>query len=837
MFAKRFLFHKVACIPLFVLSVLGSSVFARPAPAIVQDGKPNAQIIIAAENRPRMTTLAALELQHILEKMSGARLPIVTAVDPSIPVKIFVGESEETKKLGIKTSDLADSAYRIVSGPDYLVLIGQDTDRVAGKMPVAASRGDRKRAEAEWDKVVAASGESKYGWKHPGASDFKNLWGKDDFDVLIAQKYGEEAPTLWCSGGNTLKGFWKGDSSGSVNAVHGFLRGLGARFFKPGEAGEVTPQLATIELPDINETVKPDFAQRDILHMNFQEFSLEDVLWDRRMGSQAITEAISHGNGLPLVHSKEAMKKAHPEYYALSGGERDTEHRGHGTPCLSSNGLVDETVRYLRFRFDTFGENSLSIWPGDGLKSCSCDACSGKSTSELVWGFVDKVAREVYKTHPDKRIWCGAYTSYQQAPESISQFSPNVYVSLTNCGRARMMDEKHWAGYEANLRQWHSKLAPGRIARVENNRYHINSRGEGPNALLYPVIHPRAVDRDIKLLKEVAALGETGEQSMDPGVWAYMDLDHITMYVRSQLLWNASLDVDTILDDYCEKFYGPAAKQMKAFINFAEANMNYAESARGRTRGEPANVSLATALKLRDLLDQAMAAAGDGTVYAERIQALSSTLQLRQAVVDTFDKRMAQIAEARAKNPVAMGVAGNDLAAAKSFKLLDNRTGEAPSVETSFKVGWEGNSLILNIRCDEPDVKNISSAADVHSGDYVILLIETPEHSYYRILVTPEGKLLEGSPGTAWRSLSEVKTQKDDGSWSVNLKLPVVDAAEAMADPNHRMSGSKPTAQDPWFFNIGRQRIGAGGKVELQAFSPTKGSWDQVGTFARMEIQ
>mgnify|MGYP001266309855 CR=1 FL=1 len=40
---------------------------------IVKDGKPNAQIVIAAENRPRMTTLAALELRRGIEKISGAR--------------------------------------------------------------------------------------------------------------------------------------------------------------------------------------------------------------------------------------------------------------------------------------------------------------------------------------------------------------------------------------------------------------------------------------------------------------------------------------------------------------------------------------------------------------------------------------------------------------------------------------------------------------------------------------------------------------------------------------------------------------------------------------------
>jgi hypothetical protein len=48
-----------------LLAVLGIvSVAVEPAQMIVKDGKANAQIVVAAEKRPRMVTLAALELRH-----------------------------------------------------------------------------------------------------------------------------------------------------------------------------------------------------------------------------------------------------------------------------------------------------------------------------------------------------------------------------------------------------------------------------------------------------------------------------------------------------------------------------------------------------------------------------------------------------------------------------------------------------------------------------------------------------------------------------------------------------------------------------------------------------
>jgi hypothetical protein len=102
---------------------------------IVENGQPRAQIVIA-KNPPRSTRLAAHELQSYVEKISGAKLPIVNEPRADLPIKIGVGRSSLTDNLKIDARDLRAGAYRIVSGDDWLVLIG-------------ASRGERPRpAEA-----------------------------------------------------------------------------------------------------------------------------------------------------------------------------------------------------------------------------------------------------------------------------------------------------------------------------------------------------------------------------------------------------------------------------------------------------------------------------------------------------------------------------------------------------------------------------------------------------------------------------------------------------------------------------------------------------------------
>src|SRR5687767_3081504 len=119
----------------YVRAVVASFLLTLPAMAaerfIVENGEPRAEIVIA-ETPERSVRVAADELRTYVEKISGARLPIVTAPSLSGPsgktVKLFVGRSPHTDKLGITAEGLEYGAYRIVSGDDWVVLLGDDAD-------------------------------------------------------------------------------------------------------------------------------------------------------------------------------------------------------------------------------------------------------------------------------------------------------------------------------------------------------------------------------------------------------------------------------------------------------------------------------------------------------------------------------------------------------------------------------------------------------------------------------------------------------------------------------------------------------------------------------------
>ena len=116
---------------------------------LVQDGKPNADIVIS-DQPPRMVKLAASELQTYLEKISGARLEIVTLPGTTVAAHIYVGRSAETDRLKITDEGLKYGAFRMVSGRDWLVLLGHDQDF---KLPQYAphSYADIPLTTQEWD--------------------------------------------------------------------------------------------------------------------------------------------------------------------------------------------------------------------------------------------------------------------------------------------------------------------------------------------------------------------------------------------------------------------------------------------------------------------------------------------------------------------------------------------------------------------------------------------------------------------------------------------------------------------------------------------------------------
>ena len=95
--------------------------------------------------------------------------------------------------------------------------------------------------------------------------------------------------------------------------------------------------------------------------------------------------------------------------------------------------------------------------------------------------------------------------------------------------------------------------------------------------------------------------------SNDKGGLHHPGMAHLNPYIISQFWWDADQDVDHVLAEYFERFYGPAADPMKAFIQHCEL-----EFARLASDAEVCRKTL-------DLFAKAKAAAAPESVYGQRI--------------------------------------------------------------------------------------------------------------------------------------------------------------------------------------------------------------------------
>jgi len=556
---------------------------------IVENGVANADIVISS-NPFTTVTLAADELQAIVQQTTGATLPIVTT-PTSADVHIYVGQSSYTEALGISTTGLQYDGFKIASGSNWLALIGADSEYEA-----IEPTGEDSASLALWDAITGST------YRVPMIENSRNYnWDMD---------------------------LWQSDGCGSLQAVYEFLRGLGCRWYYPGSIGEVIPDLDDIGLTAGDRTVQPDYPLRNLFmyHHQFAHCTQEQVLWQLRLGLNMGQDSMgwTRGHGIGWVMGRDEMKAAHPEYFTLIGGVRDTEGwKGDGNPCLSSTGLVAENVNFIRKMFDHYDEPMVNIAPQDGFQMCQCSLCAGKDTmdrgmngwhSDYVHAYCNQVTSEVYLTHANKKISIEAYATYHLPPLDFDAYGGNVVVIFPYWATWLIPDEDYQT-YMETMDDWLDMISTNQVIIWDFYLHGMDYQDPGN-----PVYFPRILKRELRsYADEGTCLGKFIEVgwNYEPYGLTYTGLEanHLNIYVTGQLLWDAELDLPALLDEYYENFYGPAADEMKEFVEYCEANYEYPLTSSTIISG------------MRTRLNAAIAAAGTG-IYADRVDLLDEYLKV-----------------------------------------------------------------------------------------------------------------------------------------------------------------------------------------------------------------
>lgn len=341
-----------------------------------------------------------------------------------------------------------------------------------------------------------------------------------------------------------------GSHKGTLYGVYTFLEDyLGCKMYTPDV--KVILKSSDISIPTINITQVPKIKYRE-LHIPSARFSKEFCDW-HKLHHYSVRES-TYGSFVHTFHrliSPNDYFKDHPEYFSEVNGIRVSDKQ----LCLTNPDVYKLVVKKLKEKMKKRPEALVwDVSQNDDFGNCTCDECSKldkkyESPAGSLIHFVNKIAR----AFPNKTISTLAYQYTRKAPVSIKP-EPNVMVVLCTieCDRNIPIaknendlfnrDIKEWSALTNNIKIWDY---------VVQFRNYID-----------PFPNFRVLQPNIKMFVEygVTSLFEQGSGN------SKSDLHELKAYVLAKLMWNPNENVNAIIDEFLQGYYGNAASHMKDYF-------------------------------------------------------------------------------------------------------------------------------------------------------------------------------------------------------------------------------------------------------------------------------
>ncbi|MFA6716734.1 MAG: DUF4838 domain-containing protein, partial [Victivallaceae bacterium] len=334
-----------------------------------------------------------------------------------------------------------------------------------------------------------------------------------------------------------------GKYGGILDGVYRFLEEAGFRFY--AQDAVIIP-------------VRIEFKKfEDIKAKPFFEHNLKSRLQaspggvDKKLDSQWPRLSWEHTNQflVPAAY----YGKDHPEYYAKDeNGDfyiKKEKYLRNVMPqtmlCISNPEVRKIAKQRLKLWVNAKKEKKFfMVAQMDGLGWCQCEKCKaldtvpGKVMTDRLLDYVNDLAKEIYKTNPDKIITILAYTDRTAPPPRVvKSLAPNVRVFLC-VYPPEVKDKGHWFTHKLNRKflPWYEgwlKKFPGQV-------YIYDYPYVSFNCLSF--IHAHMFER----IKRYAKDGIRGLHFNSCPFYMYS----LFNYVASKLAWDPSLDTGTLVANF-----------------------------------------------------------------------------------------------------------------------------------------------------------------------------------------------------------------------------------------------------------------------------------------------
>lgn len=355
---------------------------------------------------------------------------------------------------------------------------------------------------------------------------------------------------------------------------------VGVRWLIPGPLGEDVPEYTRLVVPPWRQVYSP------VLLSRLWSGAQYGGAWSLR---QRIHQRYQFHHNLVRVFDAAKYYDAHPEWFPLrANGERyrpQGEKDHSWQPCFASASSVKHAADCAREAWAANpGLDSFSYGCNDGQGWCECDGCKAMDRPLTPWeGFegtyscryyswLNQVAKELEKTHPQNLVGCLAYSTYILPPEPIG-LHRNIIPYYTS-NRADYY-EPAFRRQDQELLEWWGRVATQMgiydyaygmgfaIPRLYNHlfqdaiRHAVRNRVKG----FYAEVHPN---------------------------WG---LDGPKLYVMSRILWNPEVDIEALTADWNRRLFREAWEPMDAYFRRCERAWREQQTGRGhwayRLAGDP----------------------------------------------------------------------------------------------------------------------------------------------------------------------------------------------------------------------------------------------------------
>jgi hypothetical protein len=341
-----------------------------------------------------------------------------------------------------------------------------------------------------------------------------------------------------------------GNHKGCIYGVVDLLEHqMGCRIYAPGF--EVVPAMKSVQVNKLPRTDQPVNNYRNV----YGRLSVSDSIYQDWQRTDVIDDMFAKGY---YVHTFNTLIpwqkyfKDHPDYFALMNGKRIIDQ-----PCLTHPEVLKITLAKLHE--DIASQPDKMVWSvsqNDNFSYCQCDECmkvikEEGSPAGPVIRFVNAVAKEF----PDKIISTLAYQYSRQAPV-VTKPADNVQIMLCTIELNRsqpIAGDPRSASFMKDIVDW------GKISKhIYLWDYTVNfSHHTSP----FPNMH--VLQPNIQMFVKNNVFEHFQQSNTDVG----HEFSEMKAYLLSRILWNPEVNTDSLITDFMQGYFGPAAPFVRTYLD------------------------------------------------------------------------------------------------------------------------------------------------------------------------------------------------------------------------------------------------------------------------------